>query len=592
MTQLERQIRTAQRRLWLNRWFAHASLFLAVAASLFAVVVLIQRLYALPLPLLWIGVGLGVTGSLISVVWTVVTRADAAVAAARLDQAAGLRERLSSGRYCMDAEDPFALAVVADAERVSASISARQHIRFTVPRPLAWSGLSVLVAALMFLISPGLLTTSEAKETLERTAELQQAKVAVKRQMEAVRKLAQATPALDDLKDKLGDLDQKAGGKLERPSDVRHEAIKQIDKLADAVKQKRRSDKYEAAKEMQRMLRGLKVPKSPDAATQKLSRALREGDFKSAKQEIEKLKEQLATLKMKEDKELVAKLSKQLDDLAKQLEKVAKDEKIAQKLEQAGLKPDDVKRMLENLKKQDLDQLKKSLEEKGMSQKQINKLVEEMQRQQQAGGMAQKLAQAMKQASQAGGGQAGDAQAGLSMAADQLSELELLEQEMNQLDAALADLQQSKNNINRPCPHCKGAGCSRCQGPRGGMGQQGQGRGGIAPEQQTSIRFKTERGKVETGRGAIIGQFLFDGEQVKGEVSSGFAEVVTAAEHDASDRINRQRVPRQYHKAVKAYFSNVRRSIKSATINAPKTYSDAVPERQPDDSPTDDSPGS
>ena len=82
--------------------------------------------------------------------------------------------------------------------------------------------------------------------------------------------------------------------------------------------------------------------------------------------------------------------------------------------------------------------------------------------------------------------------------------------------------------------------------------------------------FKTERGKVHTGKGAIIGQFLFDGEQVKGDVTSSFTDVVLAAEHDASDRINRNRIPRQYHKAVKTYFSSVQRSIKDVKFSEPK----------------------
>ncbi len=98
------------------------------------------------------------------------------------------------------------------------------------------------------------------------------------------------------------------------------------------------------------------------------------------------------------------------------------------------------------------------------------------------------------------------------------------------------------------------------------MGRMGQGRGGFAPEQQTAVRFKTERGKVKTGRGAIIGQFLFDGEQVKGEVSSSLTEMVTAGERDASDRINRNRIPRQYQSAVKAYFSGVHRSIQGEAV--------------------------
>ena len=96
------------------------------------------------------------------------------------------------------------------------------------------------------------------------------------------------------------------------------------------------------------------------------------------------------------------------------------------------------------------------------------------------------------------------------------------------------------------------------------MGQMGQGRGGRASGEKTDVAFKTERGKVHTGKGAIVGQFLVDGEQVKGEVKSNLVEVVSAAEREASDRINRDRIPRQYHKAVKAYFSNIQRSVKGS----------------------------
>jgi len=117
------------------------------------------------------------------------------------------------------------------------------------------------------------------------------------------------------------------------------------------------------------------------------------------------------------------------------------------------------------------------------------------------------------------------------------------------------------------------------------MGKMGQGRGGRAGEEKTDVAFKTERGKVHTGKGAIVGQFLVDGEQVKGDVKSTLVEVVSAAEREASDRINRDRIPRQYHKAVKAYFSNIQRSVKGDKPKEPKEEVD-----KPDESPKDEQP--
>jgi len=102
------------------------------------------------------------------------------------------------------------------------------------------------------------------------------------------------------------------------------------------------------------------------------------------------------------------------------------------------------------------------------------------------------------------------------------------------------------------------------------MGKLGRGRGGLAPEEQTGVGFKTERVKVPTTKGVSIGEMLVDGEQMKGEVSSEFAEVVAASERDATDRVKRNRVPRQYQKAVKDYFSSVRRSMRDAERGARK----------------------
>ena len=94
-----------------------------------------------------------------------------------------------------------------------------------------------------------------------------------------------------------------------------------------------------------------------------------------------------------------------------------------------------------------------------------------------------------------------------------------------------------------------------------GMGRLGQGRGGLAPEEETSIAFKAERSKVYTGQGKIIGQFLIEGEQVKGEASSELAEIISAEERNATDAINRDRIPRQYQRSVKEYFSRVQKLL-------------------------------
>ena len=125
MTPLDRQIRRSQHRPCWNRGIGNLSCVVGIVAAVFAVIVLVQRLFDLAIPLWWIGVGLSVSALLTAVVWTVLTREDAASAAAKLDEAAGLKERISSGHYCQGLDDPFAAAVVADAEDVGGSLCVR-----------------------------------------------------------------------------------------------------------------------------------------------------------------------------------------------------------------------------------------------------------------------------------------------------------------------------------------------------------------------------------------------------------------------------------------------------------------------------------
>jgi len=123
--------------------------------------------------------------------------------------------------------------------------------------------------------------------------------------------------------------------------------------------------------------------------------------------------------------------------------------------------------------------------------------------------------------------------------------------------------------------------CGRCNG-RGGTGGKGKGRGGRVPEEKTAVGFKTQRTKVKTTKGAIIGQFLIDGEQVRGEVSSTLRETVIAAEREASDLIHRDRYPRQYHKAIKGYFSNLKES-RGASKTPTETPTETPTKRATDD---------
>ncbi|MCP4592846.1 MAG: hypothetical protein GY842_19090 [bacterium] len=554
MTELDLQVRRAQVRLWSDRWLVQTCWTAFVAAVAFALLVLVKRLWGLEWPLLWLGGGLAGGAVVVATGWSFVTRPGRHEAAAALDAAAGLRERVSSGLYYTASTDPFAQAVVSDARETAAHLAVRQHLKLHFPRPATYAAGAMLVSGLLLLLPDGLLQRSEAREQRELTRQVERTRIEVKERLDPLKKIAATNPALRELKEELEQLEQEPAGKLTRPEDVRREALKKIDKLSDALRDQRSSDKFDQVREMKRMLRRVRQPKS--GATQELTKALAKGDFKAAQEELQQLQDTLATLKHEEDQQMVKQLQSQLKDLAKQLDKLGDDKQLREKLEQAGVTKEDAERLLKNLSKKDLDQLRKQLEQNGLPQKRVDKLMQQLQARRGACTACKQMSQAMNNAASAAGrGDMDGAAGGMQAAGDQLSEMEQLEQEMNQLDSQLAQVQNARNGM------CNKPG-GKCDKPGSGMGQLGQGRGGLAPEDGSSgFDYRIHRQKVHTGKGRIIGQYLVDAEQIKGGVSSQLAEAVAAEERDATDAINRDRIPRQYQKSVKEYFSYVQKAL-------------------------------
>lgn len=581
MSHIEKQVRVAQNRLWLNRWMDQVTICLAVGILAFGVVVGVSRLWGLSLPVWRIGQIIAALAGLGSAVWLSLRHETSAAAASALDEAAGLRERLSTSRFLQVAVDPavtgdpFAQAVVTDADRAARDLSVSKIIKLRRPRFLGHLAAAALVAACFFLLPAGWLVRDAQAELPPVSQAVVDANTQIKKRLDDLaKKVEDSTTA--DLKEDLQALREPISAPLERPDFVRHEALKKIEKLSDAVKEKQSDPKFDGMNEFRRMMRGLTIPEKEDVPTKELQKALAQGDFKTAQEEVKKLQEQLATLKMEEDQEKINQLSEQLEKIAEELQKAAANKQLEQKLQQAGIKPDDLKRMLENLSKEDLQQVQKQLEQQGMSQQQIDQIVKQMQQNQMAGSAAKQMANNMKQAAQCNNpGQMGQAMSGLSQAADQLSDLEAMQAEMAQLDSTMQSLNQAQNEMGGDCPQCKGTGqckggpCSSCKGSgmcqgqnRNGMGPKpGQGQGGVAPEEQTSVDFKVERQQLDTRKGAIIGQFLVDGEQVEGEVTSQLVEVISAAERDATDNVERDRIPRHYQSAVRSYFSSVKSAL-------------------------------
>src|SRR5215470_4284128 len=116
MNPLSHIVRAAQRRLWINRWVVQFGWSMTTAAATWLLYLIVVRVLGLAWPIGWAAIIAAMAGITASIIWAAVRRESTLDAAVTLDQAAGLRERVSTGLTCRPTDDPFSQAVLADAE--------------------------------------------------------------------------------------------------------------------------------------------------------------------------------------------------------------------------------------------------------------------------------------------------------------------------------------------------------------------------------------------------------------------------------------------------------------------------------------------
>ena len=574
MSTVEQQVVRARRRLNANILFERLALGVLVGASAWAVLLLVERAFVLSIPVgqaLWVAAA---AAAAVALVGTYLVRVSDLQAAVAVDAAAGLKERVSTALVLGRDDDPFARLAVSDAEQVAGQVHVPTHLPYRAPAMWPWSAALVAVAALLAFFMPELnLLAEQDDDDAQLRQEAQVEHQAIKRELDArlneLKQMTDNNPALADLAEDLKPLELPDEPTM-TPEDIRREAARRIDNVAEKLAAQQESAKLDALKDTKRMLSQMK-PQGGQQAGSKLSQSLAQGDFKGARKAIEELKNELEEAAAKGDAEAQQKLQQmqnQLRRLADQLAKLDDATYLRKELEnKAGLSEEDAKKLLEQLSKMDPKQMEKELQrqlgEKGMSQEQIKQLAKKFQQKQEAKKSCQNMGQCLAQAAQAlqqcnkpGSGSSGadGASAALADAADQLSELEMSEQMMNELEAQLGDLRDMRESI------CQGS-YGRCEGQPGAIGQQGpnygRGIGSRIPKERAAHALQPTRVKSRGQGGTIIGQKLVDGPQMRGEASAAVRETLTAAQRDALDAVERDEVPRQYHDAVRQYFDRL-----------------------------------
>lgn len=595
MTEIRRVLKQAAWRLIIVDLFRNLSMTMAAAVGLLIAILLAERVLgvAVSFPSDWLSLAAAAlgAGAAAAVVWTLIRRARGVALARIVDERADLRESLSTAMYVARSQDPWASVVVETARDKAKRVDVRRAIPIVAPRlwflPLAM----VLSMAILWFSLPNwdlLGALSQREQAQRQQFEIQQVREEIKRDEERLEELLRRAGV--ELKEEEATREGRDAHAPLTPDDVRRAAIRRLTSLQDQLADLKQSAEAQRMDSLKQMMRQLRTP-GPGPAEQ-LSRQLAQGNFQQAQQELEQLAQQLASANMSpEDQQ---RLQQQLQQLAQQLQQLAENrQELERRLQQAGLTPEQARQSAA-----DPEALKKALEElQNLTEEQKKQLAEMAKAMSEAasacGGMGEALSQMAAGLSQAGLDQSG--MQGLENLAGQLSAFEMMQADMDSLDAAMSEAMKQLSKLGSACAgkpgDCEGGDCEGgecegdCEGCEGGasspwrLGSAQGSSAGRGPGRGTSVRnwddvdapVNIEKVKSPTrqGDGPIIGTRLVYGDQVRGESVAEFVSVVESSAKAATEALDPMTVPRELHDSVKGYFGRLEARARAQRVADP-----------------------
>jgi hypothetical protein len=525
-----------------------------LAALIIATIaVAVPRIIAIEqLPAQWDNMWLigGVVGALVAAAgWTIFSRRSALDAAIEIDRRFDLRERIASSLSLSTEEQKSAAgrAVVNDALRVVKRINVEDKFQVSVGRRALWP----LVPAAIAFVLVMFVENRQAESSAESVATAKTAQ--------------QTKTALESLRKKMEE--QRAKLEKEKGLEKANGLFKQIEQGAQELTQKQKMDPTKAAVKLNDLAKQLeerrqqlggkdglkeqfqKMKSLGAGPAEKAADALKQGDFKKAMDEVEKLAKELREGKMD---------AKQMEQLAKQLEQMKQKLEAASQAQQQAM--DNLKKQIEEQKKQGnlakAGEMQQKLDQMQKKQQQMNKLQQ----------MAQQMGECQQCLEQGDGKKAADS---LSQMAQQMGQMQQEMNEMQMLDAAMEQLEMAKDAM--ACKECNGEGCEDCMGgnmasnslnmnmngkPGRGMGQ-GVG-SGERPEDRGNTNLRDTQVRTNPRKGAATFAGMVEGPNIKGEVGQSIKEEMSNLAAEPADPLTSERLPNSRREHAEEYFKILR----------------------------------
>jgi hypothetical protein len=552
MNDIRAILKTAARRLLLSSLLAYAHVAVIVVAVVVLVLLAAERVGPATFwPWVWLGPVLALAAALVAGRRWYATRPSELRVAVEVDERLDLRERLSTALHCHQRTDSFARAAVEDAVGTARDPKVRELLRrrFSLESPRRWwlSPLLVVFAIALSFVPALNLFARDAKEDPAITEAVTKRSEAI----EVVTEQIKESPELqDELSDLLGQLNNEGPDPeaLKTRQDVQRDAIKKLTDLNKRLDEILKGPKGKTAEALEKALEQLRTPEEGPA--KELAEALAKGDFTAAKKALAQLEAEAKKGNLTPEQQ--KQLADQLADIAKQLEQLAQQQQqLEQLLQQAGLDP--------NLA-QNPQALQQAIQNaQNLNQQQKQQLMEMAMAQQAAGQMCKGLGQAMGQMAQ--GMKAGQMGQAGQKAADQLNQMEALQQMLQQAQAAANAAQGQCQGLGQGLGMQQAMQWWLQQG--GAFGQQGRGAGGKAPISPTPTGKSIVKAPSKTGQGDIIARQFIDGPNVVGESQVQLKQVSVAVSEGYEEAQSEELIPPQYRDAHKHYFGEWKKLVEA-----------------------------
>jgi uncharacterized coiled-coil DUF342 family protein len=550
MSAIERSVRKAHRRLVFQR-LVNALIAAWVVALIIGLCWVLAEPWLLETPPVWLrwailGASAGV-GTIVAILWAILTAPSRAVAALEVDTRFGLKERITTALFLRPEEQttPAGQAVLADAQAKAATLAVGERFPIRPQRTVAFVPLLAAAIALavvfyhpdtsrVFGSDDG--SAPQVDEAAAKTPDSRDKPVA---QFSKPRPPELANrPKSRDLEQLEEELDQMMEKWTKQPPETAERArekITELTKMEEKVEKFNR-EKYEKLAQLEKQLQQLdrlnKDKQFGDGPARELNEALSKGDLKKAQDEIEELKKKVRDKKL--DETDLEKLDQQIEKIKDELKKASENKQREQKL----------KEMIEKAKQEGRDA--------EVLERELAKLQDEMQ---QNSEMMDRMAERMQKMQQA---------IRNNDMNDLADELEKMFADMKEIEDELLDLEDSYEYLQKLKEEMKKAcqACAECEGNEPGRRKdfaQGRGEG----EREIDRTAQTSAGDEERIRG------LFDprGRKQYGGTTRGPAftkrssvelgEEIKQAAQEAPAAIETQRLPRDAQESVKEYFKRL-----------------------------------